>query len=218
MERRTNSQSLPFFSGISVLVLISLHSLSIQLWDVYHEGECLRTFQGHSKAVKDVTFSNDGRKFLSAGYDKQIKLWDTETGQCLRAFSNGKIPYVVKFNPDSDKQHNFLVGMNDKKIVQWDINTGEINQEYDQHLGAVNTITFVDENRRFVTTSDDKTMRAWDYDIPVVIKYIADPTMHSMPAVSLHPNSEYRKSNLSVTPLVAAEDTDVSSIFTSRFL
>ena len=42
------------------------------------------------------------------------------------------------------------------------MNSGEITQEYDQHLGPVNTITFVDENRRFVTTSDDKTIRAWD--------------------------------------------------------
>jgi WD40 repeat protein len=57
-------------------------------------------------------------------------------------------------------------------------------------LGPVNTITFVDNNRRFVTTSDDKTIRGWDYDIPVVIKYIAEPYMHSMPAVSLHPSSK----------------------------
>jgi pre-mRNA-processing factor 17 len=69
------------------------------------------------------------------------------------------------------------------------MDSGEIVQEYDQHLGPVNTITFVDENRRFVTTSDDKTIRAWDYDIPVVIKYIAEPHMHSMPAVTLHPSS-----------------------------
>jgi WD40 repeat protein len=74
-------------------------------------------------------------------------------------------------------------------FLQYDINTGEITQEYDQHLGPVNTITFVDENRRFVTTSDDKTIRAWDFDIPVVIKYIAEPHMHSMPAVTLHPSS-----------------------------
>lgn len=70
------------------------------------------------------------------------------------------------------------------------MNSGEITQEYDQHLGPVNTITFVDENRRFVTTSDDKTIRAWDFDIPVVIKYIAEPHMHSMPAVTIHPNSK----------------------------
>jgi pre-mRNA-processing factor 17 len=43
----------------------------------------------------------------------------------------------------------------------------------------------VDENRRFITTSDDKTIRVWDYDIPVVIKYIAEPSMHSMPAVGM---------------------------------
>ncbi|EJT97940.1 pre-mRNA splicing factor [Dacryopinax primogenitus] len=161
------------------------------LWDVYHEGNCLRTFMGHHKAIKDLTFSNDGRRFLSASHDRLIKLWDTETGQCLKAFSNGKTPHVVKFHPDEDKQHIFLAGMHDKKIVQWDINTSEIVQEYDQHLGAVNTITFVDENRRFVTTSDDKTIRAWDFDIPVVIKYIAEPHMHSMPAVTLHPTGKW---------------------------
>lgn len=71
------------------------------------------------------------------------------------------------------------------------MNSGEITQEYDQHLGPVNSITFVDENRRFVTTSDDKTIRAWDFDIPVVIKYIAEPHMHSMPAVTLHPSSKF---------------------------
>ncbi|KAH0838553.1 WD40-repeat-containing domain protein [Lanmaoa asiatica] len=161
------------------------------LWDVYTHGNCLRTFHGHVQAVKDVTFSNDGTKFLSCGYDRQMKLWDTETGQCLKRFSNGKTPYVVRFHPDDDKQHIFLAGMSDKKIIQYDMNSGEITQEYDQHLGPVNTITFVDENRRFVTTSDDKTIRAWDYDIPVVIKYIAEPHMHSMPAVTLHPSSSY---------------------------
>lgn len=46
---------------------------------------------------------------------------------------------------------------------QWDTRSGEIVQEYDRHLGAVNTITFVDENRRFVTTSDDKSLRVWEW-------------------------------------------------------
>lgn len=73
---------------------------------------------GHTKTVKDVTFSNDGRKFLSCGFDRQMKLWDTETGQCIKRFSNGKIPYVIKFHPDEDKQNIFLVGMSDKKIIQ----------------------------------------------------------------------------------------------------
>ncbi|ORX38435.1 WD40-repeat-containing domain protein [Kockovaella imperatae] len=173
------------------LLLSGSMDTKVKLWDVYHEGNCLRTFLGHSQAVKDVAFNNKGTKFISAGYDRQIKIWDTETGQCLQAFSNGKIPNVVKFHPDPDKQNIFMAGMQDKKIIQYDTRAHEIVQTYDQHLGPVNTITFVDNNRRFVTTSDDKTLRGWDYDIPVVIKYIAEPYMHSMPAVTLHPSRKY---------------------------
>ena len=73
---------------------------------------------GHTKAVKDISFSNDGRRFLSCGYDRQMKLWDTETGQCIKRFGNGKIPYVIKFHTDDDKQNIFLAGMSDKKIIQ----------------------------------------------------------------------------------------------------
>lgn len=183
--------TLKLLPGSGHLLLSASHDTTIKLWDLYHEGKCLRTFMGHSAAVRDIAFSNDGRRFLSAGYDRQIKLWDTETGECLDSFTNGKIPYCVTFHPDEDKQHIFLSGMSDKKILQWDMNTHSITQEYNSHLGPVNTITFVDQNRRFVTTSDDKTMRGWDYDIPIVIKYIADPTMHSMPAVTLSPNTKW---------------------------
>ncbi|CAO3574193.1 unnamed protein product [Mortierella alpina] len=173
------------------LLLSASMDSKVKLWDVYHDRRVLRTFLGHSKAVRDVTFNNDGTRFLSASYDRNMKLWDTETGQCISTFSTKKIPYVVKFNPDEDKQHVFLAGCSDHKIYQFDTRSGEVIQEYDQHLGPVNSITFVDDNRRFVTTSDDKSLRAWEYDIPVVIKYIAEPDMHSMPAVALSPNQKW---------------------------
>ncbi|KAK4046824.1 hypothetical protein OIV83_005820 [Microbotryomycetes sp. JL201] len=171
------------------MILSASMDARVKLWDVYHEGKCLRTFMGHSKAVHDVVFDHNGGQFLSAGFDRQMKLWDTETGACKQAFSNGKIPYCIVFNPNDENQ--FLAGMSDKKIVQYDMRSNEIVQEYDQHLGPVNTITFLDENRRFISSSDDKTMRVWDVDIPVPIKLIADPTMHSMPAVTKHPNGKW---------------------------
>ncbi|KAF9581302.1 hypothetical protein BGW38_001730 [Lunasporangiospora selenospora] len=173
------------------LLLSGSMDSKVKLWDVYHDRRVLRTYMGHTKAVRDVTFNNDGTRFMSASYDRNMKLWDTETGQCISTFSTKKIPYVVKFNPDEDKQNVFLAGCSDHKIYQFDINSGEVIQEYDQHLGAVNSITFVDENRRFVTTSDDKSLRAWEFDIPVVIKYIAEPDMHSMPSVALSPNQKW---------------------------
>ncbi|XP_027082504.1 uncharacterized protein [Coffea arabica] len=180
-----------FFPKHGHLLLSAGMDTKVKIWDVYNSGKCMRTYMGHSKAVRDIWFSNDGSKFLTASYDKNIKYWDTETGQVISTFSTGKIPYVVRLNPDEDKQNVLLAGMSDKKIVQWDMNTGQITQEYDQHLGAVNTITFVDNNRRFVTSSDDKSLRVWEFGIPVVIKYISEPHMHSMPSIALHPNSNW---------------------------
>ena len=97
--------------------------------------------------------------------------------------------YIKHIEPS--KQHVFLAGCQDRRIIQYDINSGKIVQIYDQHLGPVNTITFVDNNRRFVSTSDDKSIRIWEWDIPVVIKYISEPHMHSMPSVTLTPDQRY---------------------------
>ncbi|BBM98947.1 pre-mRNA-processing factor 17 [Marchantia polymorpha subsp. ruderalis] len=180
-----------FFPKFGHLLLSASMDTKVKIWDVHGSGKCMRTYMGHSKAVRDIAFNNDGSKFLSASYDRKIKYWDTETGKVISSFSTGKIPYVVKFNPDDDKQTVLLAGMSDKKIVQWDMNSGEITQEYDQHLGAVNTITFVDNNRRFVTSSDDKSLRVWEFGIPVVIKYISEPHMHSMPSITVHPNTNW---------------------------
>ncbi|KAI7992589.1 Pre-mRNA-processing factor 17 [Camellia lanceoleosa] len=180
-----------FFPKHGHLIVLAGMDTKVKIWDVFNSGKCMRTYMGHSKAVRDIWFCNDGTKFLTAGYDKNIKYWDTETGQVISAFSTGKIPYVVRLNPDEDKQNILLAGMSDKKIVQWDMNTGQITQEYDQHLGAVNTITFVDNNRSIPTSSDDKSLRVWEFGIPVVIKYISEPHMHSMPAISLHPNTNW---------------------------
>ncbi|GFY76119.1 pre-mRNA-processing factor 17 [Trichonephila inaurata madagascariensis] len=183
--------TIKWFPKSAHLLLSCSMDCRVKLWEFYNEKRCIRTYLGHKQAVRDICFNNAGTQFLSAGYDRDVKLWDTETGKCLGQFSNRKIPYCVKFNPDDDKQHLFVAGTSDKKIVCWDINSTEIVQEYDRHLGAVNTITFVDENRRFVSTSDDKSLRVWEWDIPVDMKYIADPTMHSMPAVTLSPNGKW---------------------------
>ena len=44
-----------------------------------------------SQGVRDVTFSNDGRRFVSTGYDKVIRVWDTETGSVIRTLNTGKV-------------------------------------------------------------------------------------------------------------------------------
>lgn len=69
-------------------------------------------------------------------------------------------------------ENSFLVGSNNKKVLQFDLNTGTKVFEYSAHLGTINTITFIEENK-FVTTADDKKLFIWEYGIPVVTKHVS---------------------------------------------
>lgn len=182
--------ALRFFPSSGHLLLSASADCKVKIWDTFHQHELLRTYSGHTRSVTDITFNPSGTQFISASYDRHIKLWDTETGQCHNRFTTGKVPHCVQWNPHPDHPHTFLAGMSDKKIIQYDTRSGELTQEYDHHLGPVNTITFVDEGRRFITTSDDKSLRAWEFDIPVPIKYIAEPHMFSMVRAAPHPNGK----------------------------
>ncbi|KAL2024956.1 hypothetical protein VTK56DRAFT_3655 [Thermocarpiscus australiensis] len=164
----------------------------VKIWDVYRSRELLRTFAGHNKAVTDLSFNNDGTRFLSGGFDRRIRLWDTETGQCVNRFNCGKTPHVIKFNPSAENGHEFLAGLSDNRILQYDSRAGnETVQEYDHHLGAINTLEFIDENRRFMSTSDDRSLRVWEYGIPVEIKTISEPDMFALTKSAQHPSGKY---------------------------
>ena len=57
-------------------------------------------------------------------------------------------------------------------------------------MGSINTITFIENGKRFVSTSDDKKIYMWEFGIPVVAKHISSPEMTSVPAATLHPNGQ----------------------------
>ncbi|KAK4124518.1 WD40 repeat-like protein [Parathielavia appendiculata] len=184
--------SLRLFPQSSHLGLSGSADGLVKIWDVYRQRELLRTFAGHNKAITDLSFNNDGTKFLSGGFDRKIRLWDTETGQCVNRFNCGKTPHVIKFNPSAENGHEFLAGLSDNRILQYDSRAGnETVQEYDHHLGAINTIEFIDENRRFMSTSDDRSLRVWEYGIPVEIKTISEPDMFALTMSAQHPSGKY---------------------------
>jgi len=132
--------NIQLFPGTGHLLLSASMDNKLKLWETYGKRRLLRTYDGHSKGVRqtDMTLKGLwtinlmelnakisirilGENFISASYDRFIKYWDTETGKCISKFTNRKIPYVVKFNPDPDKQHIFLAGCNDKKVLHYKI-------------------------------------------------------------------------------------------------
>ena len=182
-------QAIQFLPSTGHLLLSAGMEGKCKVWDIYGDRQVKRTYHGHTEAVRAISFSNTGIQFLSCGYDRLTRLWDTETGQAVGTFTNRKMGYECKFYPNDN--NIFLVPCSDNKIYQWDVRTGDIVQEYSHHLGPVNTVTFFDEGRKFFSTSDDKKILSWEFDINVPIRTIADQDMYSIASVTMHPSHDH---------------------------
>ena len=54
--------------------------------------------------------------FLSASYDRTLKIWDAETGACTSSLTNGSVAYTGVWHPEDP--NTVLAGCGNKRVVQ----------------------------------------------------------------------------------------------------
>lgn len=72
----------------------------------------------HSEQIYSVTYSRDGR-FLASGGDREVKLWDAETGQLLRDLPTESLVDMLAFSPDGAYLYAKV-----SSIVRWNLQNG----------------------------------------------------------------------------------------------
>lgn len=123
-------------------------------------GDWIGTFEGHKGAVWGVGLTDDGSVAASGSADFEAKIWDTETGTVKHSFACKHIVRSVNFGYMSDR---LLAAGNEKSARIFDLNNYDATPiEYCGHTGAVRQALFYDNDKRFVTAAEDKTVRFWD--------------------------------------------------------
>jgi WD40 repeat protein len=123
-------------------------------------GACGLMLGGNHSGVQAVAIAPDGKRAISASYDKTLKIWDTDTGIELRTLT-GHTGYVhaAAIAPDG---LTAISASEDNTLKIWDTETGRELQTLTGHTNSVRGVAIAPDGKRAISASDDNTLKIWD--------------------------------------------------------
>ncbi len=150
---------------------------TVKLWDVsplYGNSTAsvarLKTLKGHTGRVYAIAFLPDS--LVTGGEDQLIRLWDLNSGECLRIFT-GHDSHIFDVACLSRPDQAALIasgGSTDQTIRLWNAQTGDCLSTLTGHQAAIQTLAFSPDGSLLASGSADQTIRLWDVNSGSLVK------------------------------------------------
>jgi WD40 repeat protein len=134
-----------------------------------------------------VALSPDAKRAVSGAEDKTLRLWDVETGRCLKVFEGHSAGvWSVALSPDRKRA---VSGAEDKTLRLWDVETGRCLKVFEGHSESVLSVALSPDGKRAVSGAEDKTLRLWDVETGRCLKVFEGHTNRVL-SVALSPDGK----------------------------
>lgn len=136
-------------------------SNELVVWEIY-QGKQLFAGQGHTAWILCLAYSPDQTMIASGSRDETIRLWDAETGQCLKTLAcPGSWVQTLTFSPNGE----YLVsGGSDGEIRVWQVATAHCQRVLSGHCDRILSLKLTADSRTLVSGSQDETVAVWDFE------------------------------------------------------
>jgi len=145
-------------------------------WEAIAKREQIQEMKQHTKRLLCLRLDRTDKCLYSCGQDKVLKVWEVETGTCLKTFTGhqNNINCII-FNLDYTC---VLTAASDNTAKMWDIDSGRCLKTFRGHADTLWGIHLYQNDERLVTCSTDTTIRLWDVESTDQIKMWKDPDGH----------------------------------------
>jgi WD40 repeat protein len=151
----------------------------------------VRLFVGHTGVIQCVSFSPDGKRFVSCGNwpegDKTLRIWDVQKGTEILKIEQPEQAAMVLYSPDGKYVASTCGNMN---VYLWDATTGKQVRVFKGHTSGVGGLAFNADGTQMLTCSVDKTVRLWDVSVGREVQKFTGHT-DMVRRVAFHPDGKH---------------------------